>query len=216
MRRRGAGLVDSASPASEPFRTLRLALSLRADSATGNIVLVTSAEAGAGKSTIAANYALVSALSHSRVLLIDADLRSPSIHSMFGVSRSPGLVEALAADSELVDFVRRVPGPSRLDVLASGRPIPRSSDLASSARMGELLREASESYDLVVLDSPPVLSAADTEGLASHPGVDVVFVARKNTRRRALRRAMRRLELIEAHVMGLVVNSMGRATAYRY
>ena len=66
--------------------------------------------------------------------------------------------------------------------------------------VGELLRDASESYDLVVLDSPPVLSGADTEGLASHPGVDVVLVTRKTTKRRAVRRAMRRLELIEAHV----------------
>ena len=82
--------------------------------------------------------------------------------------------------------------------------------------MAQLLHEASERYDLVVLDSPPVLHAADTEALASHPGVDVVVVATRQTKRRAIHRTLRKLELIEANVTGLVVNWQGRAQTYSY
>jgi capsular exopolysaccharide synthesis family protein len=209
LRERRA-LIDPATAASEPFRTLRLALQLHEHATENNIILVTSAEPQAGKSTVACNYALVSSLRQSSVLLIDADLRAPTIHECFGVARTPGLVDVFAAEAELEEFVQRVPG-TMLDVLTAGRPIPRSGDLASSARMAELLRQAAERYDLVVVDSPPVLAAADAEGIASHPGVDVLVVVRRSTRRRALTKALRRLRLIDAHVAGTVLNQWGHA-----
>jgi capsular exopolysaccharide synthesis family protein len=216
MRGKRSGLVDPGAPSSEAFRTLRLALHLRSETRSGNIVLVTSAEPGTGKTTVASNYALVSSLGHGRVLLIDGDLRKPSIHTIFDVPRLPGLVEALAVDTDPLRFVRNVSGVGHLDILTSGRQIPRSSDLAASSRMHDLLQEASDRYDLVVVDSPPVLTVADAEALASHDGVDVVLVVKKTTKRRSVRQAMRRLELIEANVTGLVVNGRGRAAAYSY
>jgi tyrosine-protein kinase Etk/Wzc len=213
--RKRRGLVDTTSASSEPFRTLRLALQLRSEARTGNIVLVTSAEPKAGKSTVAANHALVSSLGQSRVLLVDGDLRAPTVHDFFGLPRSPGLVDVLAAGVGIEQFVRKVE-LGNLEVLTAGRPIPRASDLASSHRMGDLLAEASERYDVVVIDSPPILSAADAEGLASHPGVDVVVVVRPTTKRRALQKALRKLDLIEANVAGIVVNGQGRAAPYSY
>lgn len=202
-------LVDPAAANSEPFRTLRLALQLRSDASAGNIILVTSAEPQAGKTTVACNYAVVSSLSHSSVLLIEGDLRSPKVHELLGLERSPGLVDVIAADGELEEFVQRVP-PGHLDVLTAGRSIPRSGDLTASERMGDLLRKASEAYDLVVIDAPPVLSVADAEGYASHPGVEVLMVVRQNTKRRWLIKAMRRLRVIEANVAGVVLNRWGR------
>jgi capsular exopolysaccharide synthesis family protein len=210
------GLVDPGQPSSEPFRALRLALQLRAETQTGNIVLFTSAEPGEGKSTIAANFALVSSLSHTSVLIIDGDLRKPTLHEFFGVQRAPGLVELLADGSSPRDLAQAVPGLGQLDVLCAGRPIPRAGDLAASHKMGDLLRRASEQYGLVVVDSPPLLSAADASGLASHPGVEVVLVVRRKGRRRAVRNALRKLQLIEANVAGIVVNREGRLTSYSY
>src|SRR5262245_36758020 len=116
MRRR-YGLVDPGSSASEPFRTMRLALQLRSESRSGDVILFTSAEPRAGKSTVAANYALVSSMSQNKVLLIDGDLRSPSIHSFFDIPRAPGLVELLAAGPEIRDLVRTIPGLGELHVL---------------------------------------------------------------------------------------------------
>lgn len=213
-----AGLVDAASPSAEPFRSLRLALALRTDGqgAQTNIVVFTSAEPGEGKSTVAANYALVSSLSHANVLLVDADLRRPILHEFFGISRAPGLVELLAAGPDFKQFVQPIPVLGRLDVLPAGRPIPRSGDLAASSRMGEALRQASEQYSLVVLDSPPVLSAADAAGLASHAGVEVVLVVKRSGRRRTVAKALRKLELIEANVAGIVLNREGRLSSYGY
>src|SRR4051812_18205098 len=96
LRRRRGAFVDPASFASEPFRTLRLALQLRSDSRRGNCLLITSAEPGAGKSTLSINYARMWALTGGRALLIDGDLRAPTLHSRLAVEREPGLVELLA------------------------------------------------------------------------------------------------------------------------
>src|SRR3954464_7521311 len=103
-----ACVVDPATPSAEPFRMLRLAVDLRPKSATTNAVLVTSPHKGDGKSTVAANYALVSALTRERVLLIDADLRSPSVHGMFGLNRSVGVVELIRDGMKLSDAIQRV------------------------------------------------------------------------------------------------------------
>ena len=211
-----SGLVDPGTPSAEPFRTLRLALQLRSDQRTGNIIVITSAVPEEGKSTVAANYALISALSHGRVLLVDGDLRKPALHEVFGVDRSPGLVELLAREADLREFVHRISGAGMLDLLPAGRAVPRSADLASSPRMAELLRQAAKQYKLVVIDAPPLLSAADAEALASHPGVSVLVVARRNGRKRPLIKTLRRLELVEADVAGIVVNRDGRAVAYGY
>jgi capsular exopolysaccharide synthesis family protein len=215
-RKRHRRLVDPGAPSAEPFRSLRLALQLRPDQESGNIVAFTSAEPGDGKSTVAANYALISALSHGTVLLIDGDLRKPKLHEIFNIPRSPGLTEALAAGGPIDDFVLPVPALGNLAVLPAGRPIPRSGDLASSSRMGELLGQASRQYALVVLDSPPVLTGADAAGLASQEGVDVVLVVNRSSRRRAVTKALRKLELIEANIGGIVVNRQGRLTTYAY
>ncbi len=211
-----AGIVDPRTPSAEPFRTLRLALQLRSERREGNAILVTSPLPSEGKTTVAANYALISALADERVLLIDCDLRKPSLHEVFGVARSPGLVELLAQESPLAELVHRIPGTGNLHLLPAGRAVERVGDIASSKRMADLIEQAKEAYGLVVIDAPPVLNAADAEALASHGGVSVLVVARRSGRRRPLTKTLRRLELVEADVMGIVVNRDGRALAYGY
>jgi capsular exopolysaccharide synthesis family protein len=209
-------LVDPGAPSAEPFRSLRLALELRPDQESGNIVAFTSADQGDGKSTVASNYALISAVSHRTVLLIDGDLRKPTLHEIFNVARSPGLTEALAEGGAVDNFVLPVPALGNLGLVPAGRPLPHSGDLSSSRRMGDLLAQASRQYGLVVLDSPPVLAGADAAGLASHKGVEMVLVANRSSRRRNVMKALRKLELIEANVAGIVLNRHGRLTTYAY
>jgi capsular exopolysaccharide synthesis family protein len=216
MRRRRRGLVDPAAHSSDAFRTLRLALQLRSGAQTGNVVVVTSAEPGAGKTTVASNFALVSSLLPGRTLLVDGDLRNPTLHDIFSVPRSPGLVDLLAAGSGLDHFVHHAGAVGQLDVLTAGRQVPRASDLAASPNMADVLQEASEAYDLVVVDAPPLMSVSDAEGLATHPRVVVVVVTRPKTKARQLTNAMRKLELIEANVAGLVVNGAPGPAAYGY
>jgi capsular exopolysaccharide synthesis family protein len=206
-------LVDPGSPSAEAFRTLRLALQLRGDAGKASSVLFTSAEPGAGKSTTAANFALVSALGRARVLLIDADLRKPVQHEVFGQARSPGLVEFLASGGPLDRFVQR--GPDRLDVLTAGREVPRAGDVLSSSRMRDLLSEAAGKYDMVVIDTSPVLASADAEGMSGHD-VEVVFVVDRSSRGRDVTKAVRRLERLTAQIAGLVLNREGRQDDYGY
>ena len=205
-------LVDPTGIGAEPFRTLRLALQIRADNRTGNTILFTSAEEGAGKSTVASGYALVASIGQS-VLLVDADLRRPSLHRFFGVEQAPGLVDVLASGQPVHELTRRV-GPGDLRLLPAGSSIGRVGEVTSSSRMRDLLQNASDDHDLVVLDAPPVLASADAESLAAYHGVEVVLVVTPLTKRRMILKAVRRLSLIEAHLAGIVVNRSGRLTTY--
>ena len=209
-------LVDPGGPSSEPFRALRLALQLPSAAQQSNVLVMTSAEQGEGKSTLAANYAVVSAIGHSNVLLIDADMRRPTLHEFFGMPRSPGLVDLAASNGHLNEFTRPVPSFGTLDLLTAGSAIRRSGDLTSSARMAAILEEAARTYSLVVIDSPPLLSAADAAGISSLPGVSVILVVDKGARRRSVRKALRKLELVDANVAGAVMNREGRLSAYGY
>lgn len=210
------GLVDPGSPSSEPFRALRLALQLPAAEHQSKVLLVTSAEQGEGKSTLAANYALVSAIGYRNVLLIDADLRRPALHELFGMARSPGLVDLAASNGHLKDYTSPIPNFGTIDLLTAGSSIRKTGDLTSSARMAAILEEAAQTYALVVVDSPPLLSAADAAGIAALPGVSVLLVVDKGARRRVIRNALRKLELVNANVAGAVLNREGRLSTYGY
>ena len=207
-------LVDPGSPSAEPFRTLRLALQLRSQVDGSKGIVVTSAEPRTGKSTTAGNYANLAAFGGARVLLVDADLRSPVQHEIFGISRAPGLVEYVAGRASLERLVQRV--SVQLHVLTAGQPIPRASDVTHSPRITDLLNEASDAYDFVVLDTAPVLATADAEAIAAHAGVEVVFVFDHASRRRNVAKALRRLDLINARIAGLVLNRSGEPIAYGY
>jgi capsular exopolysaccharide synthesis family protein len=207
-------LVDPGSPSAEPFRTLRLALQLRAEGGAGALV-VTSSKPGDGKSTIVANLASVTALGGSSVLLIDADLRKPVQHDIFQLARSPGLVDLLAGGGSLNQFVQRV-GDQRFDVLTAGRALSSTGEVASSTRMKGLLAEASADYDVVVIDAPPVAAGADAEELASNDGTSTLFVVCRDDRRRDIVGSLRRLELAKARIAGLVMNKEGTLGAYGY
>jgi len=206
LRRRRGVFVDPASFASEPFRTLRLAVQLRRDASRGNCLLVTSAEPGVGKSTLSINYARVWALSGGKALLIDGDLRAPTLHSRLGVGREPGLVELLADPNGSVSAYAKRTLVRGLDLLPAGHPMPLGSDLVSSPRMFQILQAACALYDLVLIDSPPVLAGSHAEAFATHSMVDVLLVATAHSRRRAIAASVRKLELLEANVIGTVMN----------
>jgi tyrosine-protein kinase Etk/Wzc len=207
-------LIDVNSPSVEVMRGLRLALELRADRDLASRILLTSAEPGAGKSTIAANLALVSAMGGARVLLIDADLLKSAQHGIFGLPRAPGLVEYLATGKRIDPFVQN--GPSGLKIMTSGRPIPRTNEILASPRMSELLELVSANYDAVIVDTPPVLASTSAASIATHTGMDVVFVVSPTTRRHDVRRALRRLQLVDANVTGLILNREGVPFEYGY
>lgn len=210
------GLVDLESASSEPFRTLRLAIDLRPQPSKGNAVLFTSPSTGDGKSVTAANYALVAAYGGNRVLLLDGDLRRPTVHRTFDQARSPGLSEMLSRGLELEAVASQVSFAPGLSIVPAGSPLPRSGDFLESSAMARALGRFQRDYDLVVIDSPPVVGVADAASLASHPGVEVVVVTDAKGKRRQLGRALRTLEYIGATVLGIVVNRTGGLAPYEY
>lgn len=216
------GLIDVHSPSGEPFRTLRLALDLRPNRSDVTTIVMTSADPGEGKSTIAANFALMSAIDERNVLLVDGDLRKPTQHEMFGVPRSPGITDVIAGRVELAAATHRMTlsasaSPSRrFNLLTAGTALPNAGDVVASSAMSELLMAMGRSYDIVVVDTPPVLAASDAASMAAHTGADVVVVVSHKGRRRHVARAMTKLELVGSNVVGFVLNREGRLSQYSY
>jgi len=199
-------LIEADSASAEPLRALRLAIEARIGSGETKGLVFTSPRAGDGRSTLAANYALVAAHVQRPVLLIDADMRNPNLHTMFDLPLSPGLVDVLRDRLEPWQVTHTLPSLGGLHVMTAGSSLPRSGDVAASPVMAELLEKMYEDCEAVVLDSPPALTAADAAGLASHRGTDVVMVVRRSGKRRHLVAALRRMAVTEATVVGLVIN----------
>ena len=206
-------LIEPQSRSSEPFRTLRLAVEARSGTQGSKVLVFTSARLGDGTSTVAANYAVVAALVHRPVLLIDADLRRPTLHEVFGVPREPGLVDVLRDRRDLSEVVHEFSTLGRLQLLTAGSPLALPGDVAASPAMGHLLTQVQAEYEAVVMDSPPVLIAADASSLASHPGTDVVMVVNRSAKKRQVVRALHSLALTEARLLGVVLNREGMQAA---
>jgi len=175
-------------------------------------VLVTSALPGDGKTTIATNLALALARSGRRVLLIDADLRGGRIARALALSRSPGLADVLngsvRAAQAIQEFTRLSAGHGSLHVMTTGAPTTTPTRLLASSLAGELFAWARATYDMVIVDTPPVTSIADATILAPHSD-GVVLVARSGvTLRDAIAFAVEQLHIVRAPVLGAVLNDV--------
>ena len=202
-------LVEPDSPSAEPLRALRLAVEARRGSRQTGGLVFTSPSPGDGRSTLSANYALVAAHVQRPVLLIDADMRKPDLHTMFDVPLSPGLVDVLRDRLDPWQVTHTFPALGGLHLLTAGSSLSRPGDIAASAAMGDLLEKAYDDCEAVVLDSPPVLAAADASGLASHSRTEVLMIMNHSEKRRHLVSALRKLTVTEANIVGLVINREG-------
>ena len=199
----------------EAIRTLRNSILLTDFDRRLRSVLLTSASPSEGKSTVAAHLAATHASQHKRTLLIDGDLRRPSVHRLFQVPNTIGLSNVLMKELSWADAVVIMDEPTGLHILPAGPSTRRASDLIGMG-LAELIEEATREYDLVVLDAPPLLGFAEPLQMAT--AVDgVIVVARAgDTSRKALSSVITTLARLRANLVGVVLNEVHREVSAGY
>ena len=207
------------SPAAESYRVLRANLQFKMGDKRIRTLMVTSTVPMEGKSLTSANLATVLAHSGKRVLLVDSDLRRPTIHRIFEVGNSAGLTTALS--SSTVDFSEIIHEEvlENLSVMTSGPLPPNPAELLSSNRMLELVRALSQRFDVVIFDTPPVMAVADATVLASAVDGALLVVDNNHTRKKLLRQSFDALLAVGTNVIGIVLNRVsirGRESSYTY
>ncbi len=211
---------QSNDPAIESLRSLRTSLQFAMLDAPNNIVLITGATPNIGKSFTAANFAAVIAVAGKRVLLIDADMRKGHIHTYFGKPRGLGLSELITGTETLATVVQKTLVPN-MDFISTGSVPPNPAELLMSANTNDLLRHLSSLYDIVLIDSPPVLAVSDTAIFAPQAGT-IFMVARSDiTTLGELQEANKRLSQSGVFIKGVVfngfdINKRGYGYGYQY
>ena len=218
-----SSVVMSSAPSSgyaEALRQIRANIQFTTVNQPGNVHLVTSPGPGEGKSTLLANLAVASAQTGKTVVIVDGDMRRPSAHRFFpNITKEPGLSSTLAdANIGLPDIIRST-SESGVDLIPSGPHPPNPSELLGSPRMATLLRQLAESYDMVFVDSPPVLILADASILAAQSDKAIVVVDGLSTKSSSLSAALDTLRSTQVGITGVIINKLKHTRlgyGYRY
>lgn len=198
-----------AGSGSDAFRQLRTNLEFAAVGHDMKSLVITSSQSGEGKSTVALNLALSIAQSGRSVLLVDADLRLPSVVDATGLEQTVGLTTVLIGRTNLSDATQHW-GTAGLSVLTSGPLPPNPTELLGSSNMQKLIGEMEQTYDVVILDAPPVLPVADATILTRHTDGLLLVVGATKVSQHNLSKAVEQLNLVKANVIGVVLNRIPR------
>jgi tyrosine-protein kinase Etk/Wzc len=206
--------ADPRSPVAEAYRSMRTNLAFARAQQSPQAIVVASPGPADGKSTTVANLAITFAQQGQRTLLIDADLRRAVLDKAFDVGRSPGLTEVIIGESSLDDVIHETSVPN-LSIVASGRFPPNPAELLGSAKMQEILHEAKARFDVVLLDSPPLLAVTDAAVLSTMVDGVVLVIRTERTKRDAVRRALGHVRSVRGRLLGVVLNDVDmRSGAY--
>jgi tyrosine-protein kinase Etk/Wzc len=200
-----AALPDD--PAIESLRSLRTALQFAMLDAGSNRILITGATPSVGKSFVSCNFAAVLASTGKRVLLIDSDLRKGHLNQYFGVPRHRGLSELIAGVLLPADVIRRNVLPN-LDLITTGVLPPNPAELMMSSALAALLQRLSADYDYVIIDTPPVLVAADTAAIAAQAGTLLLVARAEETQMGEIHECAKRLSHAGKAVTGVLLNAL--------
>ena len=196
------------SQMAESYRALRTSLLLTSLGAPPKAILITSALPQEGKTTTSINTAIVLAQKGTRVLLIDADLRRPSIHKTLGLGPRIGLSNALTGGCTVQQAIVRSSLLPNLFILPAGTPPPNPAELLASAEMFDMVQALREQYDHIVIDTPPTLSVTDAVVLSTRSDAVVLVIRSGQTTKPALRRAREILAQVNARVSGILLNAV--------
>lgn len=200
--------IEPTSPAAEAYRSLRTSLQFAGyDSAIGS-VLVTSPTATEGKTSTVSNLGVVLATAGQHVVLVSADLRRPRLAAFFGLDEGVGLTSVMIGELTLEKALQPVPETPRLMVLGCGPVPPNPSELLSSPKFAEIFGELNDRFDMVLVDSSPLLPVTDPVLLSRLTDTTLVIVAAGNTTKGQLRRGVEQLTQVHARHIGIVLNEV--------
>lgn len=208
-------LLDPLASVSEAYRALRTNVQFSRPDSPIQTLIITSSSPSEGKTTTAANLAITMAQAGRRVLLIDADLRRPSMHKLFGIPRDNGLKELLFSPVNRGAEVQ-TSTVENLDLLTAGSTAPNPSELLGSKRMRDLLASLREEYDLIVVDAPPVLAATDAVLLSTEVDATLFVVEAGSTQDHQMEHAVEQLNGVGARLIGVVLNRFDAMQTYGY
>jgi capsular exopolysaccharide synthesis family protein len=205
-------LARPMSPAAEAYRSLRTSLQFAGQERDLRTILVTGPAAAEGKTTTLANLGVTFAQAGQRVVLVSCDLRKPRLGQFFGVDERLGLTTAILGERRVEELLHAAPGASNLWLLASGPLPPNPAELVNGRRIQEVFSALRQMFDLVLIDSPPVLPVTDAVLLAKDADATLLVVAAGRTRRGDLQRAAERLAQVNSRTVGVVLNEISRQT----
>lgn len=209
-------LADRKSNLTEAYLSLRTNLSFSTDHGVPRSILITSTRPAEGKSTTSYALATVVARSAKRVVLIDADMRSPSLHHIFGIQNGAGLSNYLAGEKDLARLIHRPDGEGPAFIAAGPHP-PSAPELLASDRVRELIAELLTQFDHVIFDAPPVMGLADAPLLASEVEGVVYVLEANSTDRRMVQVAVNRLRSTRANIIGAILTKFeAKRSQYGY
>ncbi len=207
-------VVDAHGVAAEDYRSLRTNLLYSLVDTPPKVVMVTSPGPSEGKSTTCANLGVVLAQVDKQTLIVDCDMRKPATHKIFGLRNLQGLVNVLAGEHDLHEVCQEaLPG---LKAITTGPIPPNPAELLSSRRFTELLTQAREEFDYVLLDVPPVGVVSDPTIAATQADGVLFVIDAQNTRKGSVRQAMHSLEGVGANVLGTVINNFKKGKDQYY
>lgn len=207
--------LNPRSPISEQYRTIRTNLQFASVDEEIGSMLITSSGPGEGKSMTTANIAAVYAQQGKSVLLIDADLRKPTVHYTFRLDNLKGLSNILVNEASLEEAIH-TSTVDNLDIISSGPIPPNPSELLGSKRMQALIQKASSVYDIILFDTPPVLAVTDAQILANFVDGTILVVRSKNTELEAALKAKEALTQAKAKILGTVLNDREKSATSTY
>ncbi|MBN1481483.1 polysaccharide biosynthesis tyrosine autokinase [candidate division KSB1 bacterium] len=202
------------SPVSEAYRTLRTNILFTAPDNPKHIIMLTSTGPREGKSTSVANLAITFAQMGTKTLLIDADLRRPMLHKLFQKEKEPGLTNVLVGGTVLESVIKTVNEVPNLFLLTCGVIPPNPAELLGSTLMRNLLHRAREHYEIILIDSPPIIAVTDPSVLARIVDGVVMVIRIASTQRGAAQMAVEQLRRVEAPLIGVMLNGISASNFY--
>ncbi|KQL58790.1 MULTISPECIES: CpsD/CapB family tyrosine-protein kinase [Bacillaceae] len=209
--------VNKHSPITEQYRNIRTNIEYSAIDTDIHSLLITSAGPGEGKSTTASNLAVVMGQNGQRVLLIDADMRKPTAHYTFSLMNTHGLTNVLTRQQKLVDVAQET-SIENVSLLTCGPVPPNPAELLNSKMMEMVIKEACENFDMVIIDTPPVMAVADAQILSSKVDGTIIVTSSGKTDRDQLEQTKGNLVKAKANILGVVLNNkpIDQNTYYYY